>query len=350
MQYQSVLYNTKFRIPFSIGAGIVFKIIVDVIFGLMYSNFKVVKPISTYFGVVLSTILIVELFFLVVKKLDKTLDWNTNPKKRFLLQFLWQALIVLFFFSLVRWIIEYLTSDSYLIVVKNEVVILISTLVITMLFSVFELGMFFLYKWRFSLAEIERFKKENSDFRFEMLRNQVNPHFLFNSLNTLSSIMYENVDTAANYIRRLSEVYRYVLENRQKDLVSLKTELNFINAYKYLFELRFTDRLKFNIEVADTVKDKLIAPMTLQMLLENAVKHNVISVKKPLIVDIITEGNYIEVKNNFQPKQPEGYSSGMGLQNIKSQYAYLTGNEVEILNTDCEFIVRIPLIDSVKNG
>lgn len=350
MQYQSVLYKIKFRVLFSISAGLLFKIIVDVIFGLMYSNFKVIKPISTYLGVVISTLVIIELFYLIVKQLDKKLDWNKYPQKRFVTQFLWQALIVLFFFSIIRWIIEYLISDSYLVVIKNEIVILVSTLVITLLFSLFELGMFFLYKWRFSLAEIERFKKENADFRFEMLRNQVNPHFLFNSLNTLSSIMYENVDTAANYIRRLSEVYRYVLENRQKDLVTLERELKFIDAYKYLFELRFTDRLKFNIQVADSYKDKFIAPMTLQMLLENAVKHNVISIKKPLVVDVVDKESYIEVKNNYQPKQPEGYSSGMGLQNIQSQYAYLTKVKVEVINTESDFLVRIPLIDSVENG
>jgi len=348
MQYKSVLYNRKFRIIFSVCAGFLFKFFVDAMFGLLYSNYKVFKSISIYFGVILTTLVVVEIFFFIVKKLDKKLEWNSNPRKRFFVQFAWQVAIVLFFFGIVRWTIEYFTASNYFTVVVNEVIILCSTFIITLMFSLFELGMFFLFKWRFSLAEIERFKKENTEFKFEMLRNQVNPHFLFNSLNTLSSVMYENIDTAATYIRRLSDVYRYVLEHKQKDLVSLERELQFIDAYKYLFELRFKERLSFNVEISDELKEKLIAPMTLQMLLENAVKHNVISIKRPLKVVITSDKNFIVVKNNYQPKQPEGYSSGMGLSNIKNQYAYLSKAEVEITNMNKEFVVKIPLIDSTQ--
>ena len=106
-----------------------------------------------------------------------------------------------------------------------------------------------LYRWRYSLAEVERFKKENTEFRFEMLRNQVNPHFLFNSLNTLSSIMHHDLNTAANYIRRLSEVYRYVLENRQKDLVTLKTEIQFINAFFIKAPKKYPHLRAFNLQL-----------------------------------------------------------------------------------------------------
>lgn len=349
MQYKSILYHWKFRVVFAIISAIVFKLLVDVIFGLIYRNYEVLKPLSSYLGVILMALIVVECFFWLAKKMDVSLSWNDKPKQRFFWQLSIHLLIMILFFGIGRLTIEYLSSDSYFAVIKDEIIIMVSIIIITLLFNLVELGLFLLFKWRFSLAEIERFKKENAEFHFEMLRNQINPHFLFNSLNTLSSLMYQNVDTAANYIRRLSQVYRYVLENRQKDLIVLEKEMQFIEAYKYLFELRFADKLTFNIEAYDEKKDYLIAPMTLQMLVENAVKHNVISSKNPLTISIICKDNFVSVSNNYQPKTLESYSSGMGLQNIQNQYAYLTDRLIEILNNDKEFRVKIPLLKSETN-
>ncbi len=348
MKYKSILYNWKFRISFAVTSGIFFKLMVDIIFGLIYRNYQILKPWDTYIGVVITTVVVVECFFLVTKKLDIHIHWDDKPKRRFIKQILYHIAIIFFFFGLVRWTIEYLFADDYFVVIKNEIIIILSTFVIAILFNLFELGLFLLYKWRFSLAEIERFKKENAEFQFEVLRNQVNPHFLFNSLNTLSSLMYENVDTAANYIRRLSEVYRYVLEHKQKDLITLDKEIHFIESYKYLFELRFTDRIQFDINIQDYAMNWFIAPLTLQMLIENAVKHNIINAKKPLTISIHTSEDYIVVTNNLQLKTTEEFSSGMGLKNIISQYAYLTNTPVIIDKNADAFIVKVPLIENKK--
>ena len=207
--------------------------------------------------------------------------------------------------------------------------------------------MFLLEKWRFSLAELERFKKENAEFQFESLRAQVNPHFLFNSLNTLSSLIYQDQQKAESFVRELSDVYRYILENKDRELVTLKKELEILNSYIYLILLRFEQNLSVIIDVRNSLDNILIAPLSLQMLVENATKHNIISKKKPLNVKIYTEDDYIVVSNNLQKKEIKNYSSKLGLANIKSRYGFLTDKRVEIVENSDEFLVKVPLIKSI---
>ncbi len=345
MSFKSLLYSWKFRIAFGLISGIVFKILIDVVFVLLYRQYNMLKPWETYVLSGAATIGIIQCFYLVTKFFDNSILWDVSAKKRFLIQFTLQTFVVILVFGLLRWLYEYIITDDYFVVIKNEVVILIACVLLTMFFNVFELGLFLTYKWRHSLAELERFKKENAEFKFETLQSQVNPHFLFNSLNTLSSVMYENVDTAADYIRQLSQVYRYVLENRQRDLIELNKELDFIAAYKYLFELRFTDRLKINITIDLQKEDYFIAPMTMQMLIENAVKHNVISQKMPLFISVFIDNKYLIVENTLQKKSPEGYSSGMGLKNISSRYEFISDRKVNIINDGEKFRVEVPLIE-----
>jgi len=194
------------------------------------------------------------------------------------------------------------------------------------------------------LAELERFKKENAESQFESLRAQVNPHFLFNSLNTLSSLIYENQEKAEAFIRELSDVYRYILENRGVERIELQKEMEVAKSYIYLVQLRFDKNLKITVDIPRKWFSKFIAPLTVQMLIENAVKHNIISERKPLWVEIIVENEMLIVKNNLQKKESKVTSNQMGLSNIKSRYGYLTNVPVEILETGEEFIVKIPLI------
>ncbi len=204
--------------------------------------------------------------------------------------------------------------------------------------------MFLLEKWRFSLAELERFKKENAEFRFEFLQAQVNPHFLFNSLNTLSSLVYENKEKAASFIRELSDVYRYILENRDREVITVEKELEMLKSYIFLIQLRFEQNLTVTVDISSDNYKFLIAPLTLQMLVENATKHNVISKKKPLNIRIFTDDNFIMVTNNLQIKELKKYSSKMGLKNIKNRYGYLTDRKLEVIEQADEYIVKVPLI------
>jgi LytS/YehU family sensor histidine kinase len=181
-----------------------------------------------------------------------------------------------------------------------------------------------------------------------MLKNQVNPHFLFNSLNTLSSLIYSNQDTAAKFVRQLARVYRYVLENRDKEVISLKEELTFLQSFIYLIHLRFSENLKVEIDIPVQMQEKLIAPMTLQMLIENAIKHNVVSQKKPLTIQIYADMfEHITVTNNLQKKTIREYSSNIGLKNICSRYGFITDRKVIIEENPENFKVRIPLLDKV---
>jgi LytS/YehU family sensor histidine kinase len=177
-----------------------------------------------------------------------------------------------------------------------------------------------------------------------MLQAQINPHFLFNSLNTLSSLVYEDADRSAEFIRRLSDVYRHVLDARQKDLISLREELSFIESFIFLLELRFENKLKIDVRIDENLLDHKIAPLTLQMLIENAVKHNIVSDSKPLSVDIFNDDDHIVVKNPLQEKVVKEKGNNMGLRNISSRYMALCGKEVGIYNTDGAFTVKIPII------
>jgi LytS/YehU family sensor histidine kinase len=176
-----------------------------------------------------------------------------------------------------------------------------------------------------------------------MLKLQLNPHFLFNSLNTLSSLVHDDQARAAEFIRRLSDVYRYVLENHDRELLPLRSELEFIRSFTFLLELRFQGMIFFTFEVDDSVLDLKIAPMTMQLLVENTVKHNIASRNKPLFVTIRSGDHEVSVTNNLQPKE-ELPGTGVGLKNIASRYSFLSDRKVDITRDNLQFKVTIPLI------
>lgn len=204
-------------------------------------------------------------------------------------------------------------------------------------------------KYKVVQIEAEQLKKQSIEARFDALRSQINPHFLFNSLNVLSSLVYRDPDTSARFIEQLSNVYRYLLNNQDQKLIPLREELEFINSYYYLLKMRFQENLNIAHEIPETKKDYYIAPATLQLLIENAIKHNVVSKKNPLDIKIYIENgkpeiNKIVVENNLQPKPVQEASSKLGLKNIKSRYTFLAGREAVEIITAPNFIVKVPLI------
>lgn len=349
MQYQSILKRYPIRLALALAGGFFFKFISDVVFGLMYRNYDVFQGIGQYLLVIIPAIATVELFWFTTQKLDYKISYVKSPLRRFVVQGAFYSGIIFFIFIVIRWLIIGFFMPQSIIVVANEVVLIIVVLFVALLFNLIDLGIFLLFKWRYSLSELERFKKENAEYRFEMLRSQINPHFLFNSLNTLSSLIHEDVETATAFTRQLSQVYRYVLENRQKDLIELNTELKFIESYRFLLELRFKDRLKIDIQIDDTFHACYVAPMTIQLLVENAVKHNVITQNRPLKIAIFCQNNYLVVSNNLQPKPPEGGSTGFGLRNITLRYELLTDRQVIIDQQADSFTVKVPLLTQDPN-
>lgn len=201
--------------------------------------------------------------------------------------------------------------------------------------------------WREVAINEERLKREAIALQYKALKNQVNPHFLFNSLNALTSLVYKDQDTAVKFIKQLSDVYRYVLEHKDNELVKVEEEISFVKKYIYLQQIRFGDNLIVEMDIPKE-NNQFVAPASLQMLVENSLKHNITSSEKPLTISICREATYIIVKNNLQRKSVVKDSGGIGLSNIRSRYQHLTDREVLVEETVHEFIVKIPVIEQNK--
>jgi hypothetical protein len=235
-------------------------------------------------------------------------------------------------------------SVFYSVNSKENFTYLIVSVVTTLLVNSVYMSIEFFNHWRKTLVEKEEFKRTSLSAEFEALKNQVNPHFLFNSLNTLSSLIDENPVQANEFVQKLSSVYRYVLTHRDKETVLLQDEVEFIKSYIFLNKIRFGENLNIHINLNEACLQLNIPTLTLQMLVENAIKHNVISANKPLTVYINCDKEYIEVTNNLQAKLMTVESSGIGLSNIVERYKYLTTKQVFINKTETNFSVKVPLV------
>lgn len=206
-------------------------------------------------------------------------------------------------------------------------------------------AVYFFQRYKRSVVDAELLQQEMMRSQLSALKSQVNPHFLFNSLNTLVNVIPEDADLAVDLVRKLSKVYRYILEIRDRELITLKEELEFLNAYIFLQKARFGKNLKVNIEIDEGLLKMQIVPLSLQMLMENAIKHNVVSTEKPLVVSIKMEnGNKLVIKNNLQLKQQVMDSTGTGLENISNRYKFIANKEVTQIVTTNSFIVTLPLL------
>lgn len=218
-----------------------------------------------------------------------------------------------------------------------------SYLMVLALGAVYESIRFF-QLWKTTAVEKENLERAHLASQLEGLRNQVNPHFLFNSLNTLTYLIPEAPDKAVRFVQQLSKVYRYVLESRDDRVIPLQTELEFLQSYIFLLRERFGDNLQVEIGKMDQ-KSTAIVPLTLQMLFENAIKHNVISTQNPLKIEVFMENGHLIVRNNLQKKNQVMDSTGVGLQNIRDRYRMLTDQEIEVIASQQYFTVILPDIE-----
>jgi hypothetical protein len=196
------------------------------------------------------------------------------------------------------------------------------------------------------ISKMERLRKESAEFQFEMLKSQVNPHFLFNSFNTLISIIEEDKKTAVSYVEKLSEFFRSIVSYRDQNLIPLEEEIKLLGNYFFLQKKRYGQHLILNNEIDPKSQEVYeIPPLTLQLLMENAIKHNAVSKESPLLIDLfIDKDEKLVMRNNINLKIASSTSSGLGLQNITSRFRLLTKEAVEVINEGNYFIVRIPLI------
>lgn len=214
------------------------------------------------------------------------------------------------------------------------------TMTIVIIFHV----IYFYNKYQQGKVKEQKVIAGTANARFDALKNQLDPHFLFNSLNVLTSLIEENPENAQKFTTSLSKVYRYVLEQKNKDLVSVDEELDFARTYMSLLKMRFEDSIVFEIPERATNADCKVVPLSLQLLLENAVKHNMVTTNKPLDIRIYEKEGMLIVENTLQLKPIVKKSSGVGLENIKQRYALLTNKKVTINQQADRFAVALPML------
>lgn len=198
------------------------------------------------------------------------------------------------------------------------------------------------YRNQVIAVELERTRAEHVQAKYEILKQQVNPHFLFNSLNTLKSMVEVGDVHSIEFIVKLSDFYRFSLERRQKDIVTVQEELKILEAYFFLIQARFEDGISLDIGISPEHQKSMMPSFTLQLLAENAVKHNIISVDQPLQIKVSSVDNRIIVQNNLQPKSMPERSTGIGLENINQRYLHLTGQPIETISDSHKFTVTLP--------
>ena len=277
--------------------------------------------------------------------IDQYLTWLEQPGKRFVVGVICMVIytitismiIYTIFFGLI-W------GQDVMAQVRSDFPAFIYTPVgITSTIMVISHSSSFLKAWRQSAINFEKLKKEKLMVEYEALKNQVNPHFLFNSMNVLTSLVYEDQDKAVKFIRELSKVYRYVLDSRHKDLVSLEEEMAFVESYIFLQKIRFENNLVIDIDIDEEKMQNFVPPMALQLLLENAIKHNVVSEKRPLTIRIKSEDKALIIQNDLQEKLSKD-STGIGLENLKQRYQIISNEPITIKKDEAYFTVIIPLL------
>lgn len=216
-------------------------------------------------------------------------------------------------------------------------------IIILLMIAAYE-SIYFYYQLKLSIQEKEEVRRAQLHSELEGLRNQVNPHFLFNSLNTLMNIVAEDQKLAISFLKKLSKVYRYVLDNRREQLIPLSTEMEFMKSYIFLQKERFQSNLNIEINVPPACLQHQIIPLAMQILFENAIKHNIVSSKKPLTIRVFVEAEKLVVENNLQRKNTVMPGTQVGLENVKTRYRIFTEQTVEVLENEAVFRVALPLI------
>ena len=276
--------------------------------------------------------------------LDKRYDWIKDLWKRvifgFILIELWVTIAFIVVAFIFQWIFWSTSLDDLIYTAKNYIYIP-AIMAIPLAITISAIAFF--KNWKNSFQKREKLKAEMMSYKYEALHNQLNPHFLFNSFNVLNSLVYEDRNLAIKFIDQLSDLYERVLKSKDKELIPLKEEVAFIEAYAFLLKTRFENKLDINIDFSPS-DEEFIIPMVLQLLIENAVKHNTVSKSAPLQINIHKKNGVLEISNTLKAKKVGEDSKGTGLQNIQLRYQYFTDIPIEIQKTEKEFLVRVPIL------
>jgi two-component system, LytTR family, sensor kinase len=279
--------------------------------------------------------------------LDSKFDWKENTKKRLILGASGSVMITMIGLAVLRFVtlvvilgkpVESFTSDI------NAASYYTFGLVITLIVSLVFHTIYFYKALTEKKVKEQQIVAKTETAKYESLKSQIDPHFLFNSLNVLTSLIGENPKLAEKFTTKLSKVYRYVLEQKNKDLIELDEELHFAKTYMELLTMRFENAVTFEIPEKASDSEYKILPLSLQLLLENTIKHNVVSEENPLKVTIREENGYLVVSNNFNPKTILENGTKIGLKNIIDRYHLITLKKVVVEKNNENFIVKLPLL------
>lgn len=326
-------------------------VVVGVLISFLLQSLMPVKtenhnPLYDIFTSVFITILLWEGNLRIDSIMNKYFPWISKPGRRILIH-----LPVSLIFSVLGILLPMMFFSKFLCELPPQFkeVLMATSIVIGILVTIIilsiEIGTQFFSQWKNSLVEVEKYKTESVQAQLQNLKDHVNPHFLFNNLSVLSSLVYKDQDKAVEFINQLSKVYRYLLDNRSAELITVEEELKFISSYTFLLKIRFDSSIDFKIDIPTHKQNLYVPPMALQILIENAIKHNEVSSENPLIVHVTESEGQIEVKNNLQLRKNADKTSGTGLQNIKDRYNYYTNKTIEIVQNENTFSVKIPLLN-----
>jgi len=292
-----------------------------------------------------------EAFIFVARLIFKELDTNVTGREftKVVLSRFFLFIIICFFLAL---IIILLFEYTVTFIKGGDISIVLSNFInnefngwfkATLGGLSFGAAIFIIIQWQDALKREQKLREENLVFQNETLKSQVNPHFLFNSLNTVSSLIQTHPDKAEQFINNLSSVYRYILENGQKDKVPIQSELDLVNKYFDLYRVRDEEKIKLSIDYSGADSFRIL-PVSLQILLENAINHNIATRESPLEILIYFEGQYIVVRNNLQKKATQLKSTGIGLKNLAERVRLISGKDLIIEETNDHFLVKLPLL------
>lgn len=303
-------------------------------------------PLWRLLGFLIEISLAVLFFNYSIRYLNRKFPWNKNWSLRAffdLIMALIMPLLIISFISYseqVGWISQLDNND------KAKIFLYILPLITSTLLVVIVEMIVSLEEQNNLAIKLAYIETEQLNTKYSALKEQLDHHFLFNNLSVLSSLIYEDVEKADRFIQDFSSTYRYVLQINQRNLVSVKEELNFIDNYLNLYKFRFEQGFDFNVSVNEETKKLLIPPLTLQVLVENAIKHNIVSCKQPLILQIKNDDNKLQVKNNFQEKKDKETSTKTGQNNLIEKYKLLACDTPTFKIENNEYICIIPLIEA----
>lgn len=321
-----------------------FFICLEIVFGRkVHVNVALFREIGYYclYGITLT--LLNGIFF---DYLNHEIVWNKYKKFRIIIGVLGSIFLTIIGIFFLRFFIKVFLENSSLadfIQGENMKNYFISIL-ITMVVSLFFHTLYFYKKSQENKVKEQKIIAGTASAKFESLKNQIDPHFLFNSLNVLSSLIEENPDNAQRFTSSLSKIYRYVLEQKDKELVSVEEELSFAKTYMNLLKMRFENSVFYEVPEQILNLEAKVVPLSLQLLLENTVKHNIASESKPLHIRIYEKGDYLVIENDYQKKEVLQDRKGVGLQNIINRYSIITNRKVRIEKNEKYFRVEIPIL------